>query len=179
MWGWAQHLLRLKLRVAKRESRKTSRPRNSCGPSYRPPQDERRRLRASVVARLGGGAAHSVNACASRGRERRPIIGCSLPDRWLLIVGSERSAAHAWSRSVTSSVPMARVRRLARPLPSPLRREAPLYREDGPAREHVQHRAPDLVRENGERLPLPVLPLDPRQDLLAVLRMAQEQHGRF
>jgi hypothetical protein len=34
----------------------------------------------------------------------RPIIGCLLPDRWLMIVGSWRSAAHAWSRSVTSSV---------------------------------------------------------------------------
>ena len=29
---------------------------------------------------------------------------CSLPDLWLMIGGSWHSAAHAWSRSVTSSV---------------------------------------------------------------------------
>jgi len=40
------------------------------------------------------------------GESGRPIIGCSLPDLWLLIVDSWRSAAHAWSRSVTSSVPL-------------------------------------------------------------------------
>ena len=39
------------------------------------------------------------------GESGRPIIGGSLPDVWLLIVGSWRLAAHAWSRSVTSSVP--------------------------------------------------------------------------
>ena len=61
---------------------------------------------ASVVARLGGGAAHPVNAGVRGGGESgRPIIGGSLPDLWLMIVGSWRSAAHAWSRSVTSSVP--------------------------------------------------------------------------
>jgi uncharacterized protein (DUF983 family) len=60
---------------------------------------------ASVVARLGGGAAHPVNACAWRGRERTSHQSCSLPDLRLMIVGSWRSGAHAWSRSVTSSVP--------------------------------------------------------------------------
>ena len=62
-------------------------------------------MRASVVARLGGGAAHPVNACAWRGRERTSHQSCSLPDLRLRIVGSWRSLAHAWSRSVTSSVP--------------------------------------------------------------------------
>ena len=37
------------------------------------------------------------------GESGRPIIGDSLPDLWLLIVGSWRSTAHAWSRSATSS----------------------------------------------------------------------------
>ena len=45
-----------------------------------------------------------MNACAWRGRERTSHQSCSLPDLWLMIVGSWRSAAHAWSRSVTSSV---------------------------------------------------------------------------
>src|SRR5439155_7408491 len=73
--------------------------------SYRPPHDERRRLRASVVARLGGGAARPGNACAWRGRERVSHQRRSLPNLWLMIVGSWRLATHAWSRSVTSSVP--------------------------------------------------------------------------
>ena len=49
---------------SRREGREVclSRPRNSFGPSYRPPHDERRRVCASVIARLGGGAAHPVNA---------------------------------------------------------------------------------------------------------------------
>ena len=44
-------------------------------------------MRASVVARLGGGAAHPVNACAWRGRERASHQSCSLPDLWLMIDG--------------------------------------------------------------------------------------------
>ena len=35
----------------------------------------------------------------------RPIIRGSLSDLWLLIMGPWRSTAHAWSRSMTSSVP--------------------------------------------------------------------------
>jgi hypothetical protein len=38
------------------------------------------------------------------GESGRPIIRDSLPDLWLLIVGSWRSTAHAGSRSATSSV---------------------------------------------------------------------------
>jgi hypothetical protein len=45
-----------------------------------------------------------VNAGAWRGRERASHQTISLPDLWLLIVGSWRFASHAWSRSVTSSV---------------------------------------------------------------------------
>ena len=40
------------------------------------------------------------------GESGRPIIGCSLLDLWLMIVGSWRSGAHAWLRSITSSVPL-------------------------------------------------------------------------
>ena len=40
-------------------TRRRSRPRNSVVPSYRPPHDERRHRGASVVSRLGGGAASS------------------------------------------------------------------------------------------------------------------------
>jgi hypothetical protein len=94
-----------------------------------------------------------------------------------MIVGSGRSVAHAWSRSVTSSVPVARVRRLARPLPSPLRRETLLHRKDGSSREHVKHRELYFVGEDRQGLTFAVLLVDPRQDLLAVFRMAQEQHG--
>src|SRR5712691_5197245 len=103
-------------------------------------------MRASVVARLGGGAAHPVNACAWRGRERTSHQSCSLPDLRLMIVGSWRSVAHTWSRSVTSSVPtwLELDVWLARS-PSPLRREELLHREDGPSRQHVKHRSPNLV----------------------------------
>ena len=61
---------------------------------------------ASVIARLGGGAAHPGNARVRRGEEsERPIIGNSLPDLWLMSVRSSRSLAHVTVRSVTSSVP--------------------------------------------------------------------------
>jgi hypothetical protein len=73
--------------------------------------------------------------------------------------------------------PVARVRRLAHPLPSPLRREELLHREDGSSREHIKHRAPNFVGEDRQSLAFAVFLLDPRQDLLAVLRMAQEQDG--
>ena len=113
---------------------------------------------ASVVARLGGGAAHPVNACAWRGRERASHQPRSLPDLWLLIVGSWRSAAHACVTIGDELGPdVARVRRLARPLPSPLRREELLHREDRSSRQHVEHRPPDLVREDREGLPFAVL----------------------
>src|SRR5438132_3825339 len=42
--------------------------------------------------------------------------------------------------------------------------------------EHVKHGATNFVGEDREGLPFAVLLLDPRQDLFAVLRMAQEQH---
>src|SRR3972149_959339 len=77
---------------------------------------------------------------------------------------------------------MARVRRLARPRPSPftpLRRPELLHREHRAAREHVKDRSPNLVGQDREGLSFAVLLLDPRQNLLAVLRVAQEQHGRF
>src|SRR5438093_1414646 len=67
---------------------------------------------------------------------------------------------------------VARVRRLARPLPSPLRREELLHREDGSSRKHIKHRAPNLVGEDRQGFSFAVLLLDPRQDLLAVLRVA-------
>ena len=57
-WGrCTQHQVRLSLRVAKGESRRLPRPRNSCVPSCRPPHGERRRRSASVSCRLGEGAA--------------------------------------------------------------------------------------------------------------------------
>jgi len=69
-------------------------------------------LKMSDVARArplspgsGEGQRLPVNACARRGRERASHQSCSLPDLWLMTVGPWRSAAHAWSRSVTSSVP--------------------------------------------------------------------------
>jgi hypothetical protein len=100
------HPTPIEAQPSRREGRERSlsRPRNSFGPSYRPPHDERRRLRASVVVRLGGGAAHPVNAYVA-GRERASHQTRSLPDLWLMIVGSWRSVAHASSRSLTSSVP--------------------------------------------------------------------------
>jgi hypothetical protein len=54
----------------------------------------------------GSGEGQPIPGTRVRGGEEsgRPIIGDSLPDPWLLIVGSWRSPAHAWSRSVTSSV---------------------------------------------------------------------------
>jgi hypothetical protein len=155
----AQHLSALpssraqifSVRSAKRESRETSRPRNSFGPSCRPPHDERRRVGASVVAGLGEGAAHPVNACVRGGGESgRPIIGASLPDLWLMIVGSWRSM-----RAPRGT--------------SPSRRPS--------SRQHIKHRAANCVGEDREGLAFAVLLLNPRQDLFAVLRMAQEQHG--
>jgi len=40
-----------------------------------------------------------------------------------------------------------------------------LHREDCSSREHVKHRLPDLVRENGERLPFAVLFLNLSEQL--------------
>ena len=135
-----------------------SRPRNSFGPSCRPPHDERRRLRASVVARLGGGAAHLTNAGAWRGRERASHQTRSLPDLWLLIVGPVAlDGARVVPIGDELGPDVARVRRLAHPLPSPLRREELLHREDGASRQHVEHGASDLVRQDRERLPFAVL----------------------
>ena len=72
-----------------------SRPRNSFGPSYRPPHDERRRRKgASVVARLGGGAAHPGNACAAGERAGVPsnelAAGPLAPDRWRVALDGAR-----------------------------------------------------------------------------------------
>ena len=123
---------------------------------------------ASVVARLGGGAAPSrERVVRGEGESGRPINRSSLPDLWLLIVGSWRSTAHACVAIGDELGPdVARVRRLARPLPSPLRREELLHREDRPSRQHVEHRPSDLVRQDRERLPFAVLLLNAREQLL-------------
>jgi len=55
-------------------ARRRSRPRNSVVPSYRPPHDGRRHRGASVVSRLGGGAASIRHATSSwPGEGGRPI----------------------------------------------------------------------------------------------------------
>ena len=93
---------------------------------------------------------------AWRRRERASHQTRSLPDLWLMIARFVALRAARDGAIVASSVTtVARVRRLARPLPSPLRREELLHREDGPSRQHVKHRASDLVGQNRERLPLP------------------------
>ena len=52
------------------------------------------------------------------GRERASHQARSLPDLWLMIDGSWRLAAHACGAICCELGPVARVRRLARPLPS-------------------------------------------------------------
>ena len=129
----------------------------------------------------GSGEGQPIPGTRVRGGEEsgRPINRSSLPDPWLLIVGS---VALDGARVVTIGDELgpdvARVRRLAHPLPSPLRREELLHGEDGPSRQHVEHGPSDLVRQDRERLPFAVLFLNPRDQLLP-LGMAQEQHGRF
>jgi len=66
-----------------------------------------------------------------------------------------------------------------RPTLASLRREELLHREDGVAREHVVHRAPDLVRQNRERLPFAVAPFEPRLEPLALPVLAQEGNRRL
>jgi len=86
------------------------------GASYRPPHDERRRPCASVVTRLGGGAAPLKTRGAERGESGCPITRRSLPD-----CGSRSVARGAGRARVQSDLdelgPVARVRRLAHPLP--------------------------------------------------------------
>ena len=75
-----------------------SRPRNSFGPSYRPPHDERRRRRASVSRQARGRGSAIRERGAWRERERASHQARSLPDLWLMIDGSWRSTAHACVR---------------------------------------------------------------------------------
>ena len=94
-----------------------SRPRNSFGPSYRPPHDERRRRGASVVTRLGGGAAPSRMRMRRGKRAGVPssvlAAGPVAYDRRLVALGGARVLG-----DLRELGPVARVRRLARPLPS-------------------------------------------------------------
>ncbi len=85
----------------------------------------------------------------------------SLPDHWFLIAHGAR--AHGVARSVANSVPMARVRGVAHPTLTPLRREKLLHRKDGASRQHVIDGASNLVREDRQRLPLSVFLLQARQ----------------
>ena len=94
--GQTQHLLRLKLRVAKRTGRVDPRGLEThAGPHTG-------LLMTSDVACArplspGSGEGQPIPGTRVRGEGEsgRPIIGCSLPDLWLLIVGSWRSTAHA------------------------------------------------------------------------------------
>lgn len=70
---------------------------------------------------------------------------------------------------------MAPLRRLVRPTLASLRREKFFHREDGVAREHVVHRAPDLVGEDRERFPFAVAPFESRLEPLALSVLAQER----
>src|SRR5712692_3377223 len=88
----AQHLLRLSLRVAKGKSR-----RDSHGlETHSGPHTGLLMTRDVACARplspgSGEGQPYPVNACAWRKRERASHQSGSLPDLWLMIVGSWRS----------------------------------------------------------------------------------------
>ena len=91
-----------------------TRPRNSFGPSYRPPHGARRRRSASVVARLGGGAACRGHAPASRrarvSHHRRRAAGPPAHDQ--LAFGAIGCARGLGDRDELGPC-VARVRRLA------------------------------------------------------------------
>ncbi len=150
------------------------RPRNSVVPSYRP-------LQKSDVAEArpwspgsGEGPRHAGTR-TTRGEERAGVPSHALaagpvaPDRRLGALGGARVRGDRRELG-----PVARVRRVAHPTLSPLRREELLHRTDGASRPHVIDRAPDLVRENRERLPCAVFLLEPRQELLALRRVAED-----
>ena len=118
-----------------------------------------KRARAIVVARRGW-VSHQTQA---------------LPDHGFLIAHGAR--AHEVAQSLTNSDPTARLRRVAHPTLSPLRREELHHRKDGASREHVVHGAPDLMREDGERLSLAVFLLEPSQELLALGGVTEKEHG--
>ena len=148
-----------------------SRPRNSFGPSYRPPHEERRRLRASVIARLGGGAARRGNASRRKNAGVPSTRHAAEPlaqDRRLVALCGARVCLIA-----ASAVPWLELDVwLTHALP--LRREELLHREHRASRQHVKHRPPNFVREDRQRLSFPVLLLDPRQQLLPPRCMTQD-----
>jgi hypothetical protein len=93
-------------------TRGRSRPRNSVVPSYRPLHDGRCRRSASVVSRLGEGAASSGNAKRRRSEERGASHQTrALPDLWFLI--ARALARTAWRNLERTRSLTARLRRNA------------------------------------------------------------------
>jgi hypothetical protein len=87
--------------------------------------------------------------------------------------------AHAHVAIVASSVPTARLRRVAGPRAVPLRGHKPLHRKDGTARQDVKHGAANLVREDRQGFPFAVFLLERAEEFLPAGRVAKEQDGGF
>src|SRR6267143_215237 len=78
-----------------------------------------------------------------------------------------------------SSVPTARLRRLAGPRAVWLRRHEFLHRKDRVPRQDVEDGPADLVGEDRERLPLAVFLLQGREEFLPASVMTEKQHRGF
>ncbi len=155
------------------------RPRNSVVPSYRPLQWGDVAEARPLSPGSGEGPRHAGTR-TTRGEERAGVPSHALaagpvaPDRRLGALGGVRVLGDRRELG-----PVARVRRVAHPTLTSLRREKLLHRKDGASRQHVVDGAPDRVRENRERLPCAVCLLEPRQECLPLCRVAEEQHRRF